>query len=783
MSEWTRPAQPVRCKVDLTAPLTVRRERGVLVQGDENANAIVAEVYQANGAPYDLTGATVTLTFVRPDRLAAPPITAEITGENHNIAVATLTDTCYKHSGQYAASLKLHRGETERTILRLIGEIISTGHDGTVDDEQLFPTPEELLETLEKVETARQNAETAASRANTAAARAEQLTIDASGLARDSNRLGGQLPAYYARQSDVDALKAGVEIVPSANGNVIALTDASDRPFRGLTVYGKTTQKTYTGKNLLLNETGSETINGVTYTVNADGSVTVNGTATADSYHVISTTKTVLKAGSYVLNGAVTNAFLRIGYGPDNTYIGYDTARSTGLTFTLSEETYVWVSIRVLSGVSVANKTVCPMIRVASNTDGTYEPYVGGTPSPNPSYPQELVTAGADGGIEVGVPGKNLLKASAGLKAETRNGVTFTPAFDANGELVSVTVNGTASARTDYYILPRQNGPGWISPFRGMTVIGSGCPAGGSSVAADGLYALSFQGFDVNGNAAVDTGNGTRHITVADEVETFDTVQVYIIIFAGCIAKNLVFKPMIRRADESSSAFELYRAQTLPLSAPNGLPGIPVTSGGNYTDAKGQQWVCDEIDLERGVRRTRVQKVEGSQLSFKVADETGYPQGDSLLFAAYLPSPGDAFLTNHRWGLCSHIPYDLDVLDKDADGFYNYQKRLLVRIKGVSDIDTFRGKIEDAIFLIELSIPVETALTAEELSIYRAMHTNHPNTTVFNDSGADMMVRYVADKDLFFDAFEKRVLARAAAQTADQTAALEDAYQEGVNEA
>ena len=42
------------------------------------------------------------------------------------------------------------------------------------------------------------------------------------------------------------------------------------------------------------------------------------------------------------------------------------------------------------------------------------------------------------------------------------------------------------------------------------------------------------------------------------------------------------------------------QSQTLPISTPTGLRGIPVDSGGNYTDADGQQWVCDEIDFERG---------------------------------------------------------------------------------------------------------------------------------------------------------------------------------------
>jgi hypothetical protein len=48
--------------------------------------------------------------------------------------------------------------------------------------------------------------------------------------------------------------------------------------------------------------------------------------------------------------------------------------------------------------------------------------------------------------------------------------------------------------------------------------------------------------------------------------------------------------------------------QTITLQTPNGLPGIPVTSGGNYTDPTGRQWVCDEVDLERRVKVQRVDK-------------------------------------------------------------------------------------------------------------------------------------------------------------------------------
>lgn len=65
--------------------------------------------------------------------------------------------------------------------------------------------------------------------------------------------------------------------------------------------------------------------------------------------------------------------------------------------------------------------------------------------------------------------------------------------------------------------------------------------------------------------------------------------------------------PIIATVSEST-AYSPYREQLLTLPTPNGLPGIPVTSGGNYTDQNGQQWVCDEVDLERGVRVQRIDK-------------------------------------------------------------------------------------------------------------------------------------------------------------------------------
>ena len=99
------------------------------------------------------------------------------------------------------------------------------------------------------------------------------------------------------------------------------------------------------------------------------------------------------------------------------------------------------VLIKVHDAVTVSNAVFKPMVRLASVTDDTFEPYCGGKASPSPDYPQDVH------GISTSkIPtGSNLLKITA--TNETKNGVTFTVNNDG-----TITANGTASANITYYI-------------------------------------------------------------------------------------------------------------------------------------------------------------------------------------------------------------------------------------------------------------------------------------------------------------------------------------------
>ena len=117
--------------------------------------------------------------------------------------------------------------------------------------------------------------------------------------------------------------------------------------------------------------------------------------------------------------------------------------------------------------------------------------------------------------------------------------------------------------------------------------------------------------------------------------------------------------------------YEPHAEQSLAIQTPNGLPGIPVTSGGNYTGSTGQQWVCDEIDLERGkcIKRTHIQEVLGTEkLSSIQVDNT------TTRFAFKPDYPGNSLV-----GMYTHGEYK-KVWDVDEEAAYVAPDLAVLRI-------------------------------------------------------------------------------------------------------
>ena len=199
-------------------------------------------------------------------------------------------------------------------------------------------------------------------------------------------------------------------------------------------------------------------------------------------------------------------------------------------------------------------------------------------------------------------------------------------------------------------------------------------------------------------------------------------------------------------------------AQSMTVATPNGLPGIPVTSGGNYVDANGQQWICDEKDYGRGVYVQRVLKK-----TFVGSNSEGWSQGINAVdgIERYLTPDNPVNLT--RMPLCSHfecVRNSAYNLNKEAlcYGSEYYYYDFAVATARCPDLASWKAYLAGqhasgtpiTVYHL-LDTPIETPLSEEELVAYAALHTYRDNTTVSNDAGAYMELEYVMDAKKYID--------------------------------
>lgn len=125
------------------------------------------------------------------------------------------------------------------------------------------------------------------------------------------------------------------------------------------------------GKNELENTATSQMMNGVVFTVNEDKSVTINTNGTTSAVTSILLGTYTFKANeSYILSGQKTNTLLTFGKISDGS--GLVVFDST--VYTPTEDITLYARLLVDKGKTV-NDTIYPMLRLASVTDATYEPY------------------------------------------------------------------------------------------------------------------------------------------------------------------------------------------------------------------------------------------------------------------------------------------------------------------------------------------------------------------------------------------------------------------------
>lgn len=207
------------------------------------------------------------------------------------------------------------------------------------------------------------------------------------------------------------------------------------------------------------------------------------------------------------------------------------------------------------------------------------------------------------------------------------------------------------------------------------------------------------------------------------------------------------------------------KTQTLILSTPNGLPGIPVTSGGNYTDQNGQQWVCDEVDLERGVKVQRITTIvfsDNNNFALRSTDNSTKHRfsivTDGLKKADLTTADSRAFCSALALGSKDStwsIPNTFTI-GPDGSGA-NVQ--LYVRFENINSLDELQQYLQRTPMSLTaiLVTPIETPLTPAEIAAYKAITAYAPDTVVQASDGAGVKLEYQRDVNIVIKKFEDAI--------------------------
>lgn len=159
------------------------------------------------------------------------------------------------------------------------------------------------------------------------------------------------------------------------------LVDSDNGKIMDMMLYGQSEQKQYRGKNLLKIRDDTQTTRGVTVTAK-DGVLSLKGTATGKGWALIGIDSFVLD-GTYILSSNIST--MDVGVANKS----YENVMRQGKPATLKNAEVSKVHFTLEEGKTYDISNI--LVQIEKGSEATsYEPYVGGKPSPNPDYPQEI---------------------------------------------------------------------------------------------------------------------------------------------------------------------------------------------------------------------------------------------------------------------------------------------------------------------------------------------------------------------------------------------------------
>ena len=698
-------AQIKACAVDFDlrrAPVPVH-----LVQYDKTIPILAVSLYKG-GSPYTLPAdAEVNVRMNKRNNLCVynPALGCN---ESRDVVYVAVTPQMTTQDGTFEPILEvvINSGVAGTSPMQLVIRRNPVQEDAIEDTSEGKTLTELVSQAAASATAAAQSAGAAAEDAGKAAASAtaaaesdEHAAATAKNIKDSLDQIASNAAAVSQLKEDTAKLKDGKisKFYASSQGDT-NLPDSDDGRIMDLMLYGKSEQKQYSGKNLLNAVLETTTSNGVTCTANGDGTYTVNGTAPdgVNSYFSIVKSFTVKAGKKYKLVGCPAGGDMDAKYALFHRN-NWRVDVGNGSTFTQTEDATDYISIKICGGFTANNLVFKPMLVDADTypdaSYNDYEPYVGGIPSPNPEYPQEIKSVVKP---RVKVCGKNLV-------GELMPGTIVFNTGDYN--------SGQAGYEcTDF--IP-------VKPGEKYTISNA---TGGAEKWYYNADKKAIESMPRERNITVTIPNGVAYMRVSCYAENKDKFQIEL----GSTATN--YQPYTE----------------ISAKLPYTLNAIPVTSGGNVTIA-GQQYIADYVDVERGklVRMCKeidFEKVDpiGEQNLLTNSREIRYSTNSIGIKAlpASTPSNEAGFITSIRRLAQGLGTWNIDQVGVWQCGQGENNNILVIRapLATVLDVVAYFKSIGGCKGVFQAATPTETDLTADEIAAFKALASYYPVTNVSTTS-------------------------------------------------
>lgn len=488
------------------------------------------------------------------------------------------------------------------------------------------------------------------------------------------------------------------ESITIQSGSPTTVTDSAEMPLQGLNVYGKSKQVATTGKNLCSIKSCQLSTKLVTSDI-------VPWTKSSQIYYAFDTQN---------ISGA--QAYISIKYhdadkkivGANGSTIACDGTRKTG-SFNgkyansgsdIDLTTIEYISVQLGLYRDSATPSLIDNIMVSDDKNAPFEPYTGGKPSPSPEYPQEIVSVGENGSIGVEITGKNYVnKSKFEATYEHKDGYYY-------GEIYLQYTN----SKLYYDISDFKNGHGY--KFSATVKTTDKRVHGLVFEYTDGTFTRSGGEILENTEKTISVVSDKTKIIKACYVNYGEGTKVYI--------------------KDDISIIDVNEQSTATISLPNRLPGIPVTTGGNYTAENGQQYICNEIDFSRGKYVQRVWQAE-----FDGSSDEEWSADSNYFYCIKLPSnmnSREGFSNQYAGNKIQIGNGNKAIIIFDANYFEN----------NLSNWEAHLAQ-HPLVVMTYLDAPIETDLTEAQIQAYKSLTTFKPTSIISNDANAQMNVEYACD--------------------------------------